>query len=80
MRAREAGSVHSARSTQLQPVTHRAPWLTQEVVDTEIAQRLGHVVDGGAEATQGQWLLQLLAGARQLTLVLHAIQEDVCNL
>lgn len=48
--------------------------LTQEVVDTQVAQRLGHVTDGGTEVPHGQGLPRRLAGACQLTLVLHPIQ------
>lgn len=48
--------------------------LTQEVVDTEVAQRPGHVADGEAEMPHGQRLPRRLAGARQLTLVFHTIQ------
>lgn len=48
--------------------------LTQEVVDTEVAQRPGHVADGEAEVPHGQRLPRWLAGARQLTLVFHTIQ------
>ena len=57
-----------------------APWLTQKVIDTEIAQRLGHIVDGGTEMPQRQWLLRLLAGACQLALIFHTVQENVCDL
>lgn len=62
------------------PSQTRAPWLTQKVIDTESAQRLGHVVDGGTEPPQRQRLLRLLTGARQLALVFHTVQEDVCDL
>lgn len=48
--------------------------LTQEVVDAEIAECLGHVADGEAQVPHGQRLPRRLAGARQLTLVLHAVQ------
>ena len=50
------------------------PRLTQEVVDTEVSERLGHIADGETEMPHGQRLPRRLAGARQLTLVLHAVQ------
>jgi hypothetical protein len=61
------------------PCTPREPRtggarLTQEVVDAQVAQRLGHVADGGTEVPQGQRLLRLLPGARQLALVLHTVE------
>lgn len=48
--------------------------LTQEVVEAEVPQGLGHVADGEAEVPHGRRLPRRLPGARQLTLVFHAIQ------